>query len=536
MTEYEEHRLEENKKKKKNIFLLHSVLNLETFDDELSKITSEFKPHGEVISILPSSGEAPKGMIEFDILVGTNKVTDDIKIAISEDITIKDLSKEEEAKPEKPKKSKKKQKGEKITPVEVEAPKEAAAEVKPISTRAVAEDSIKSISQTVRVDITRLDSLMNIVGELVLSKAIIGEITEKLKSLEGFTGVTIDLYKANRDLGRKLEKLQGNVMNIRMIQLRQVFEKMSRIVRKMSRTSAKEIDFKISGADTELDKFIVEELGDPLMHSIRNSIDHGIESPEEREQAGKPRRGTITLRASQKGNYVVIDIEDDGKGISKSIVRQKAIEKGLIKESSELREKDIYNLLLIPGFSTKDDVSETSGRGVGMDVVKENISRLSGMIDIISEEGVGTKITLTLPMTLAIIQALIIELAGRLYAISLNSVSEIIKILPEQIQTIEKKEVMELRDETLPLLRLKDMFGLTEKNEKRKKLFVVVIGFGIKKIGVIVDALRGQQDIVIKSIGETFKNSKGIAGASDLGNQKTILVLDVGALIEEALE
>ncbi len=524
LTEYEEHRLEENKKKKKNIFLLHSVFKLETFDEELSSLTTAVKPLGEVISILPSSGEAAEGNIEFDVLFGTNKELSEVD-AVSPDNVLKiDLSVKPGA----------------VTEVSPEPLKEVARDpeavraVKPAKKTTIRE-TIKSISSTVRVDISRLDSLMNTVGELVLSKAIIGEITDRLKEREGFTGIAIELYKANRTLGRKLDELQNSVMGVRMIPLSQVFEKLTRVVRKLSRESGKEVELRIYGGDTELDKLIVEELGDPLMHIIRNSIDHGLETPDVREAAGKPPKGMITLRASQKGNYVVIEVEDDGRGINKEKVKEKAVEKKIIDEGDELSEKDIYNLLLMAGFSTKDTVSETSGRGVGMDVVKANITKMSGMIDIMSEDGKGTSIVLTLPITLAIIQALIIQLIDKLYAIPLNSVSEIIKIVPDQIKTIEKKEVMQLRDETLPLLRLKEMFELKGEVAESEKLYVVVVGFGLKKVGIIVDALRGQQDIVIKSIGDTFKKIKGIAGATDLGNQKTILVLDVGTLIEEAL-
>jgi two-component system chemotaxis sensor kinase CheA len=549
LTEYEEHRLEENKKKKKNMFLLHAVFRLEIFDEELSNLTDEFKSIGEVISILPSSGEAKEGTIEFDVLTGTNKDKADVKSALSKPADIIDLYKkpknwdseesqalEKAAEKEAGARVSEPDKGEEEVTESEESertvPGEALSQIK-----AVTDDSfLKSITQTVRVDVSRLDSLMNVVGELVLSKAIIGEITDKLKSMEGFTGIAVDLHKANRVLGRKIDDLQNSVLSIRMIPLNQVFEKMSRMVRKFTRQSGKEIELKIYGADTELDKLIVEDLGDPLMHSIRNSMDHGIELPEVRAQAGKPRTGSVALRASQKGNYVVIEIEDDGKGIEKEKVRKKAIEKNLIKESDDLKDKDIYKLLLVPGFSTRDEVTEISGRGFGMDVVKENVSKLSGMVDIESKEGAGTKITLTLPITLAIIQALIITVSERLYAMPLNSVSEIIKIQPEQIKTIEKNEVIQLREETLPLLRLKDIFILPETKRESKEMFIVVAGFGVKKIGIVVDALKGQQDIVIKSIGDTFKKIKGIAGATDLGNQKTILVLDVGALIEEALQ
>ncbi len=354
---------------------------------------------------------------------------------------------------------------------------------------------------------------------------------------QGFQGFAVDLYKECRQFDRKLDELQDGVMEVRMVQLRQIFDKLSRVVRKISRDAGKEINFHITGADTELDKLIVEELSDPLMHIIRNCIDHGIEIPTKRVENEKKEAGNVWIRAYQKGNHVIMEVEDDGSGLDYEKIGNIAVERGLIEPEklTELSKREIFNFIFLPGFSTKQEISEISGRGVGMDVVKTNISNLSGIIDIQSDKGVGTKITMTLPITLAIIKALIIRICHNIYAISLNSVLEIIVINSQDIRTIEKKEVIQLRGDTLPLLRLSKLFNVDSPNEYHEKLFVIVVGLAQNRLGIIVDQLLDQQDIVIKPLGPVLSTIKGIAGATDLGNHQTILVLDIGALIEEAL-
>lgn len=398
--------------------------------------------------------------------------------------------------------------------------------------------SLRSVSQTVRVDIRKLDILMNIVGELVLVRTAIQGISDQLKVEQGFTGLAVDLYKEVRNFERKLDELQVGIMEVRMVQLGQNFEKLSRMVRKLSRSAGKEVDLRISGAETELDKLIVEDLADPLMHILRNAIDHGIESPEQRVQAGKPPTGVIDVRAYQKGNHVVIEVGDDGKGIDLDEIRSVALERGLLQADhiEDISRRDLMNMIFLPGFSTSKTVSELSGRGVGLDVVKTNIANLSGMIDLESTAGAGTRMVITLPITLAIIRALIIKVSEHLYAIPLNSVLEIFNVEAKRVRTIERHEVIELRGNTLPLLRLSDLFELKGSDqEQREGLYVVVVGLAQNRLGIVVDDLVGQQDIVIKSLGKMLSGVPGIAGATNLASQQTILVLDVGALIEETL-
>ena len=384
-----------------------------------------------------------------------------------------------------------------------------------------------------RVDIAKLDELMNIVGELVLCHSTIAELNLRMKR-DGYSALALELSKAAKGLDRKLNELQKGVMEIRMIPVGQLFEKMSRIVRKISREQGKKVELKTFGADTELDKLIIEDISDPMMHIIRNSIDHGIETPEERVRQGKDEKGTIKLSSFQKGNHVVIDVEDDGRGIELDKVKRKAFEKGLISAVDAVSEREALDLLFLPGFSTSDKVSDISGRGVGMDVVKNNIAAVSGMVDIESQPGVGCRVTITLPITLAIIKALIITSVGRTYAIPITSVQETIMVERKDVLTVERKEVIQLRDATLPLLRLGRFFEIDGTSDMLDSYYVVVVGAAEKRLGIVVDDLLGQQDIVIKSIGETFKGFKGISGAADLGDQRTILVLDVGGIINEA--
>jgi two-component system chemotaxis sensor kinase CheA len=375
---------------------------------------------------------------------------------------------------------------------------------------------------------------MNIVGELVIAKGTITEIAETLR-VEGH-GLGSDLSKATRVLERRLSELQKGVMEVRMVPVRQLFDKTARVVRKVAHDMFKKIDLQIRGADTELDKLIIEDLSDPLVHIIRNSVDHGIETPEERVAAGKPETGNLRLSAAQKGNHVVIEISDDGRGIDPEKIRRKALERGLIDEKTELSREEVYDLLFMPGFSTADKVSEISGRGVGMDVVKSNISALSGMIDIDSRVGEGTTLSITLPITLAIIKALIIRVLDNEFAIPITSVMETLMVEPASLRTIEGREVMELRQSTLPLVRLSRLFNFPSSREPTSdNFFVVVVGMAEKRLGLIVDELLGQQDVVIKPLGNILSFVKGFAGAAEMGNRKTILVLDVGGLMSESL-
>ncbi|GAA6975402.1 chemotaxis histidine kinase/response regulator CheAY2 [Helicobacter pylori] len=392
------------------------------------------------------------------------------------------------------------------------------------------------VEQTVRVDVRRLDHLMNLIGELVLGKnrliRIYGDVEERYdgeKFLEELNQVVSSISAVTTDL-------QLAVMKTRMQPVGKVFNKFPRMVRDLSRELGKSIELIIEGEETELDKSIVEEIGDPLIHIIRNSCDHGIEPLEERRRLNKPETGKVQLSAYNEGNHIVIKISDDGKGLDPVMLKEKAIEKGVISErdAEGMSDREAFNLIFKPGFSTAKVVSNVSGRGVGMDVVKTNIEKLNGIIEIDSEVGVGTTQKLKIPLTLAIIQALLVGVQEEYYAIPLSSVLETVRISQDEIYTVDGKSVLRLRDEVLSLVCLSDIFKVDAILESNSDVYVVIIGLADQKIGVIVDYLIGQEEVVIKSLGYYLKNTRGIAGATVRGDGKITLIVDVGAMMDMA--
>ncbi len=542
LTEYEEHRLLDNLTKGKNIFNVHTSFELTTFDQELSVASDALKKCGEVISTLPSMSDNMDTHIDFEILFGSVCVLEEVAGLFEGDaISVTFLGNNAGAstgRAEQPNSAGSATPAVVTTAGDLRQPGSDVSAVIPTAPSNLTVDdstqSAKSMSRTVRVDIGKLDELMNIVGELVLAQSTISGVAIRMRN-EGFSRMAIDLGKAAKGLERKLTDLQKGVMEIRMIPVGQLYEKMSRIVRKISREQGKKVELKFFGADTELDKLIVEDISDPMMHIIRNAIDHGIEAPEKRLSLGKEDKGTIRISSYQKGNHVVIEVEDDGNGIDLEKVKTKALQKGLISDVASLSDRDAIDLIFLPGFSTTDKVSEVSGRGVGMDVVRNNIAAVSGMVDIETSKGEGSRFIITLPITLAIIKALIISCAGRTYALPITSVMESLLLTDAEIKTIERKEVIQLRENTLPLLRLDNFFATARTTDRPHEFYVVVVGVAEKRLGLVVDDLLGQQDIVIKSLGESFKRFRGISGAADLGDQRTILVLDVGGMINETM-
>ncbi|AGT74316.1 response regulator [Helicobacter pylori SouthAfrica20] len=392
------------------------------------------------------------------------------------------------------------------------------------------------VEQTVRVDVRRLDHLMNLIGELVLGKnrliRIYSDVEERYdgeKFLEELNQVVSSISAVTTDL-------QLAVMKTRMQPVGKVFNKFPRMVRDLSRELGKSIELIIEGEETELDKSIVEEIGDPLIHIIRNSCDHGIEPLEERKKLNKPETGKVQLSAYNEGNHIVIKISDDGKGLDPAMLKEKAVEKGVISErdAESMSDREAFNLIFKPGFSTAKTVSNVSGRGVGMDVVKTNIEKLNGIIEIDSEVGVGTTQKLKIPLTLAIIQALLVGVQEEYYAIPLSSVLETVRISQDEIYTVDGKSVLRLRDEVLSLVRLSDIFKVDAILESNSDVYVVIIGLADQKIGVIVDYLIGQEEVVIKSLGYYLKNTRGIAGATVRGDGKITLIVDVGAMMDMA--
>jgi two-component system chemotaxis sensor kinase CheA len=399
--------------------------------------------------------------------------------------------------------------------------------------------SMRQIADTVRVDIKKLDELMGIVGELVLARGGLTRVTNELKAEIGFRGLAIDLHRLVRAMERRIVDLQTAIMQVRMVPLGQVFERLSLVARRTADSVGKEVDLVVSGEETELDKLIVEDLVDPLMHMVRNAVDHGLEAADVRRRAGKPTAGRLELRAFPRGNHVVIEIGDDGRGIDEVAIRRTALDRGLVDEDhvGQMSRRDVWNLMFLPGFSTRREVTSLSGRGVGLDVVKTNVQRLSGLIDVESAPGKGTRFTITLPMTLAIIQAVIVRCAGRVYALPLASVLEMVAVSGTDVCTVEGREMITLRGQTLPLLRLDRVFHPADAHAGPvgEGAYAAVVGLVQHRAALLVDDVLGQQDIVIKSLGAYLQSVRGIAGATHLGDHETILVLDVGALMEELL-
>ncbi|WP_149709088.1 chemotaxis protein CheW [Campylobacter concisus] len=401
---------------------------------------------------------------------------------------------------------------------------------------AASSSSAVAQEQTIRVEVKRLDHLMNLIGELVLGKNRLLKIYDDVEERYEGEKFLEELNQVVSSLSLVTTDIQLAVMKTRMLPIAKVFNKFPRMIRDLSRDLGKQIDLEISGEETELDKSIVEEIGDPLVHIIRNSCDHGIEDPETRKAMGKPEKGLVQLKAYNEGNHIVVEIVDDGKGLDADMLKAKSIEKGIIteREADAMSEKEAFGLIFKPGFSTAAKVTNVSGRGVGMDVVKTNIEKLNGIIDIESEVGKGTVMKLKIPLTLAIIQSLLVGTQEEFYAIPLASVLETVRVPIDDIYTIDGKNVLRLRDEVLSLVRLSDVFGVEKVFDGGDHTYVVIIGVAEAKLGIIVDTLVGQEEIVIKSMGDYLQNIPGIAGATIRGDGRVTLIIDVGAMMEMA--
>jgi len=514
LTEYEEHRLLENVRAGKEILAVEVTFDFSDFDERLRVLTQSLSEAGEVISTLPALPTGNVNGIAFRLLYGSTLNAAAVQ-AIAPEAMVTSLRKAKATAPVAP------------------ALAQASAAPVPVAEAVEEEVSLRSLSQTVRVDISRLDHVMNIVGELIIEKTQLEALTRAMTQQQARM-TSHELGKIARNLDRKLNELQKSVIEIRMVPVGQIYSKLSRTVRKLARELNKEIELVLRGEDTELDKMMVEELTDPLMHIIRNALDHGIEPADERRTKGKNPVGKITLNAYQQGNSVVLDVIDDGRGIDPEKIRRVAVSRGLIGEKDVIDQQRANEMLFTPGFSTASQVSEISGRGVGLDVVKRNIQELKGTIEVMTRVGEGTTFRVALPITLAIIQALIVDAGGEKFAIPLTSVEESLRIYSRDIRTVERREVFTLRDFTLPLLRLADAFHLEDSRDHGPdtKWFVVVTRAGEKTVGLLVDALVRQQEVVIKSIGERLKTIPGIAGATEIGESEIVLVVDVGTLID----
>jgi two-component system chemotaxis sensor kinase CheA len=415
---------------------------------------------------------------------------------------------------------------------------EAAGETESLKNEKNSGSNLKEPVQkdnTIRVDISRLDELLNIASELVLGRNRLAQVNSEFTLEYEGTKLARDLDEATRQIDLMMNELQLVVMKTRMVKIGKVFNRFPRVVRDLSKESKKNVRLEIYGEDTELDKTLIEEINDPLVHLIRNSIDHGIELPEERKKLGKDETGKIILSASHEGNHIIITIEDDGKGINPDIIKGRAIKKGLIskEKATELTLNDIYNLIFLPGFSTAEVVTNISGRGVGMDVVKTNVAKLRGLINIESRVGAGTKIIIKLPLTLAIIPGMIVKVSNESMVIPLNSIIEVVRVHVDNINSINGREVIRMRDSVIPLLGVDELLNGISYNDNKVWQYVVVVGIAEKRFGIKVDQLIGQKEIVIKSLGTYLGTIEGIAGSTILGDGTVIVILDIAELIHK---
>jgi two-component system chemotaxis sensor kinase CheA len=387
--------------------------------------------------------------------------------------------------------------------------------------------------QTIRVETSRLDSVMNLVGELVLGRNRLMKLGGGLEQSYENEPLVRGLTETLAQLNLVTTDLQLAVMKTRMLPIRKVLAKFPRMVSDLSQKLNKQVRLELHGEETELDKSVADEVGDPLVHIVRNAIDHGIELPAERQAAGKATEGLVRIAASQEGNSIVIRIQDDGRGLQIDRIKAKALSRGIVSEPelASMDPRDVLNLVFLPGFSTAEQVTDVSGRGVGMDVVRTNIRRINGSVEIDSQVGKGSVITIKLPLTIAIIQALLVEVQQATFAIPLGSVIEAVKITKDDVKTINGREVLTLRERVLPLLRLSEEFNIPS-DTTCDKFYVVVVGMGERHVGVIVDRLRSQEEVVIKSMGDYLAEIKGIAGATITGEGKVVLILDIPELVQ----
>jgi two-component system chemotaxis sensor kinase CheA len=389
---------------------------------------------------------------------------------------------------------------------------------------------------TVRVDASRIDAVMNLVGELIIGKSMLNRTLAEFDARHSRDPIRTKLAETLAFQSRVLDELHKCVLKIRMVPVEQLFRRFPRVVRDIAKLCGKDIALEVAGEHTDLDKGILDALAEPLTHLVRNAVDHGIEPASERLSAGKQARGTVSLNAYHQGAQVVIEVHDDGRGIDLELIRQQAVRNALVKQedAERLTEPDLLNLIFEPGLSTASEVTEVSGRGVGMDVVRNVLDRLKGTVNVTSVKGQGTTILLRVPLTLASIQTLLFRVGGRLFAVPLSSVVEITRVSDSEIQRVDKREVLRLRDQILTLVRLSSLKGIhaVDSGEpKKKKSFVIVIGVAEKRFGLLVDSMVGEEELVIKALPGEIVSSDLVSGASILGDGTVVLILNVPAIL-----
>ncbi|HMN16852.1 MAG TPA: chemotaxis protein CheA [Ignavibacteriaceae bacterium] len=504
--------------------LLYSI---EEFQNEDVEVKNTIKELTSLISTLENGGKVSEAKKNVKKSNKAGKKSETVKTKKSDSESIKQVESEEE-----------------ITSLEEAEDAEDEQEQELVKTEPKRSDEnklkpeiTKKVENSIRVDVERLDELLNIVSELVLGRNRLAQVNSEFALENEGTKFSRDLFDATKQIDLMTNELQLVVMKTRMIKIGKVFNKFPRLVRDLSREANKQINIVIKGEETELDKTLIEEINDPLVHLVRNSVDHGIETPDKRKELGKNPTGTLTLSAEHEGNNIIITIEDDGKGIDPEVIKNKAVSKGLIsaERARELSKQEILNLIFLPGFSTAEIVTNISGRGVGMDVVKTNVTKLRGIINVDSTTGAGTKIIVKLPLTLAIIPGMIVKVRDQSIVIPLNTVLEVLRVHRENIYSINQKPVIKMRDSVLPLVSVeKILFGSEDQDEDKIWQYVVVVGIAEKRYGIEVDGLVGQKEVVIKSLGNYFGKIQGIAGSTIMGDGSVVMIVDINELLHIA--
>ncbi len=494
---------------------------------DTSEVTAELEA---VISMIENGGGKVPIQEEGKPVEIETIVENEIKETVEPEVE------EESAEPEKAEVVKKKQTQEPVTEVVEKGPTKPKKTAGKKLDKMEKKSSVKKGENTIRVEVERLDDLLNFVQELVLGRNQLAQLNSEMQLQHEGTPLAQNLMETTQFIDLMTTELQLAVMKTRMIKIGKVFNRFPRLVRDLSKETGKEIQLEIKGEDTELDKTLIEEINDPLVHLIRNSVDHGVETPDEREKAGKPRKGNVLLAAEHEGNNILITIEDDGKGIDPKVIKDIAVQKGILSRdrANELTRKEVYNLIFAPGFSTAKKVTNVSGRGVGMDVVKTNVSKLRGVIDIESKVGKGTKIIIKLPLTLAIIHGLLVDISGETIVVPLSTVIEVVRISKKDIYFVNQVECIKLRDTVHPLLAIDDLLYKNGKNKEEKDWqYVVIVGIAEKRFGLKVDHLIGQKEVVIKSLGNYLGDIEGIAGSTIMGDGKVVMIADIAEIVNK---
>jgi two-component system chemotaxis sensor kinase CheA len=549
LTEYEEHRLRSLVARGHALYRLVVELPLDALEAALDELKRRAQPLSEIVSLLPSQEAQREGMVAVELLLASTAKVADLTRALSLEgaelhVVPRRAPPVEAARAAAPRPPVPRA----AAPAPAPAPAPAAAAPRaatetpstappPGAALAPRGDqlSLRSLTSVVRVDIRKLDHLMNAVGELGTLRSAVAKLIDKLRAGASRTELALEAQRVHRSLDRRLSVVQDAVLEVRMVPLSQLFEKLAVVVRQLGREQGKRVQLVVRGAETEVDKLIAEEIADPLVHLVRNAVDHGLEGEAERGARQKPAVGLVTIHAYQKGNHVVVEVKDDGRGIDPRALRSTAVARGLIgaQRAGEMSDREALEVVFLPGFSTSLEVSDVSGRGVGMDVVRTNVQRLGGSVEVSSELGRGATFAITLPITLAIIGALLFLLRGRTMAIPLAAVSEVVRVEPKMLRQIDGRDVLDLRGTTLPLCRLGEQLRLRSGEAPDKEQHAIVLSVGNRRLGVLVDRLLAQQDVVIKPLGKSLSGVRGLVGATDLGDQRLVLVLDAATLLDE---